>query len=96
MSGGERPIGAAKGKQTNTRASCPPPPRVFVQLANAKPYPKRLEAKKEELQSLQSTNCPNYWTSDEVCLCPPCPCPCNGGATDRGARLCVMHRTIPR
>ena len=30
MSGGERPMGAAKGKQTHTRASCqapPPPPR---------------------------------------------------------------------
>ena len=26
MRKGERPIGAAKGKQTNTRASCPPPP----------------------------------------------------------------------
>ena len=26
MSSGERPIGAAKGKQTNTMASCHPPP----------------------------------------------------------------------
>ena len=32
MSSGERPIGTAKGKQTNTMASCqgPPPPPVFV------------------------------------------------------------------
>ena len=29
MSSGERPIGAAKGKQTDTEALCqPPPPRV--------------------------------------------------------------------
>ena len=26
MSSSERPIGAAKGKQTNTEALCPPPP----------------------------------------------------------------------
>ena len=26
MCKGERPIGAVKGKQTNTMASCPPPP----------------------------------------------------------------------
>ena len=26
MSGGERPIGAAKGKQSDTEALCPPPP----------------------------------------------------------------------
>ena len=26
MSSGERPIGAAKGKQSNTQALCPPPP----------------------------------------------------------------------
>ena len=26
MSSGERPIGAAKGKQPNTEALCPPPP----------------------------------------------------------------------
>ena len=27
MSSGERPIGAAKGKQSDTEALCPPPPR---------------------------------------------------------------------
>ena len=31
MSGGERPIGAAKGTQTNAMASCHPPPTPFVQ-----------------------------------------------------------------
>ena len=34
MSSGERPIGAANGKQTNTRASCQPPPP---------PSPRRLD-----------------------------------------------------
>ena len=29
MSFGERPIGAAKGKQPNTEASCPPPPPLL-------------------------------------------------------------------
>ena len=30
MSGGERPIGAAKGKQLNTEALCQPPPAQLV------------------------------------------------------------------
>ena len=35
MCKGERPIGAAKGKQTNTMASCqpPPPPRGSIKMA---------------------------------------------------------------
>ena len=30
MCKGERPIGAAKGKQTNAMALCPPPPPITV------------------------------------------------------------------
>ena len=30
MSSGERPIGAAKGTQTNAMASCQPPPRPLI------------------------------------------------------------------
>ena len=38
MSSGERPIGAAKGKQTNTMASCqPPPPPLFTPAVEDQP-----------------------------------------------------------
>ena len=30
MSGGERPVGAAKGKQPNTEALCQPPPPALT------------------------------------------------------------------
>ena len=36
MSSGERPIGAAKGKQPNTEALCPPPPPPPVPPPNRK------------------------------------------------------------
>ena len=35
MCKGERPIGAAKGKQTNTMASCHPPPRLNPSLRHS-------------------------------------------------------------
>ena len=39
MSGGERPIGAAKGKQSDTEALCqPPPPPLFQSNACAPPF----------------------------------------------------------
>ena len=37
MSSGERPIGAAKGKKTNTMASCQPPPPTPLQGAQPMP-----------------------------------------------------------
>ena len=42
MSGGERPIGAAKGKQSDTEALCQPPPRTRISLReNMKLYKRR-------------------------------------------------------
>ena len=37
MSSGKRPIGAAKGKQTNTMASCQSPPRRIVPVLPPSP-----------------------------------------------------------
>ena len=37
MSSGERPIGAAKGKQSDTEALCPPPPLPHAHVPNTPP-----------------------------------------------------------
>ena len=39
MSSGERPIGTAKGKQSDTEALCQPPPRLCIGGGDGPPYP---------------------------------------------------------
>ena len=52
MSGGERPIGAAKGKQPNTEALCqPPPPPAFGEQMTVSGPVKKLHCFPEEMLS---------------------------------------------
>ena len=45
MSSGERPIGAAKGKQSDTEALCQPPPPPISTHLTVSPHPQRNIAK---------------------------------------------------
>ena len=60
MSGGERPIGAAKGKQSDTEALCQPPPPSHVRPADAHPSAHKsvLESANPRIDSEGASGCP--------------------------------------